>query len=79
MVAGQDRDAVAAAHTFGQQTVGERVGRVVEFLGRSSSPSSSMIAVRSGVRRALSDGIMPISPHFAMSATIAAMFCGGSS
>ena len=44
-----------------------------------NSPSSSMIAVRLGVRRALSAGIMPNSPQRRMSATIAAMFCGGSS
>ena len=42
------------------------------------SPSSSMIAVPLGLRRALSAGIMPNSPHRRMSATIAAMFCGGS-
>jgi hypothetical protein len=43
------------------------------------SPKSSMIAVRLGVRRALSAGIMPNSPHRRMSASIAATFCGGSS
>jgi hypothetical protein len=44
-----------------------------------TSPSSSMIAVRLGVRRALSAGIMPNSPQRRMSATMAATFCGGSS
>ena len=41
-------------------------------------PSSSMIAVRLGFRRALRAGIMPISPQRATSAPSAAKFCGGS-
>ena len=44
-----------------------------------NSPSSSMTAIRLGVRRALSAGIIPNSPQRRMSASIAAMFWGGSS
>ena len=42
-------------------------------------PSSSMTATRCGVRRALTDGIIPISPQRAMSAAIALTIFGDSS
>ncbi len=78
VVAGQDRDPVAALDAHGEQTVGHRVGGVVELLeGQLALVVDD--GERLGVRRALSAGIIPISPQRRMSATIAAMFCGGSS
>ena len=78
MVAGQDRDPVAALDAHREQAVGDGVGGVVEFFERQLAVVvDDRDAV--GVRRALSAGIMPNSPQRRMSATIAAMFCGGSS
>ena len=78
VVAGQDRDPVAALDAHRQQAVGDRVGGVVEFLERHLAVVVDDRG-RFGVRRALSAGIIPNSPQRRMSATMAATFCGGSS
>ena len=78
VVAGQDRYPVAALHPHCQQPVGDLVRGLVELLECDLAVVvDDRGAVR--VRRALSAGIMPNSPQRRMSASIAAMFCGGSS
>ena len=72
VVARQDRDPIAAAHPLGQQPVGDRVRGLVELPVGEFDLRRRCIAARWGVRLALNDGSMPISPHFAMSVAIAA-------